>query len=499
MYVTSFIFERDVTSFIFERDVTSFIFERDVTSFISQTNFLIYIVFNGQLFDHFIISQGSEKAIKAITNKMDEPNFQYSRVWRIFSDDLSSKIKGRFFMWVISSCYQISQKSNYQMFLHTLFLYWRGISQRGINLMCKMGQAVSSVTFWRKRGDKLDEYVDSTRQITKDFLTFFWIDNFSKQYIKTYLNKGSYISCNWTAMAVTKTSDLPIQYLPDKPAHPSADNFMNEEVLNSTVQEVNRAITEGTIYRANDEYHVPPLPPKTKKNEHNFSNDVLSNFFPLHILSDNIASDIGLDTILSSQIFPLMNSERYSVMKVDINIYTRLLKRLIPIERYKFFSKRLVLFLGTWHIFKVAAEVLWRSYLNTFIGPSFHQLFPQATILKKPKLSHIIHFFCLLMLSYNIWGALVNVAIKKLQQKMDTEQDEEEKERIQLYLTHTINLKYLFSYFIPMVLNYGSWIKGNSLSKIIHFQKMLIQLFLAHNSPTYARALSVSLVYYRYY
>src|SRR5215469_8081994 len=106
------------------------------------------------------------------------------------------------------------------------------------------------------------------------------------------------------------------------------------------------------------------------------------NFFPLSMLNYNVGSNNGLESILLNHIKPVIQSDpNYFLLKVDINIYWRMLKvkiilylltiQLIFSKKPEFFflQDKLVLFLGTWHPFKMACEVIQQYFLCTFIGP----------------------------------------------------------------------------------------------------------------------------------
>ena len=66
----------------------------------------------------------------------------------------------------------------------------------------------------------------------------------------------------------------------------------------------------------------------------------------------------------------------------------------------KTFTTKVVVLLGFWHVVKVAAEALWSRFLNTFLAPAFHVLYPTSKVLTKPKLSTIFQFFNLLAVAY---------------------------------------------------------------------------------------------------
>jgi hypothetical protein len=127
--------------------------------------------------------------------------------------------------------------------------------------------------------------------------------------------------------------------------------------------------------------------------------------------------------------------------------------------------------LGFWHPGKMLIECIWRKYLDMFIAPAFHFIFPEGSILRKPRLSHGIEFLMTLYLSFH----QSNCIIPNL--------DPNNK-----YLTLVKNIKLLFDYFIPLALDYFTLIKRNAWENLMFCYKHLIQCFVILECPSYAKS-----------
>lgn len=69
-------------------------------------------------------------------------------------------------------------------------------------------------------------------------------------------------------------------------------------------------------------------------------------------------------------------------------------------NNFNWFRDSVALNLGYWHPYKCANEKLFRYLLPTFFGPAYHALFPAFSVLKKPRLTHLVSFFNFLSCAY---------------------------------------------------------------------------------------------------
>jgi len=116
-----------------------------------------------------------------------------------------------------------------------------------------------------------------------------------------------------------------------------------------------------------------------------------NNFKPIALFPENCGSTTGLEEILITRIKIIMGiySNSYFTLKVDINLYYRILKVLyklynMPNRLKMIFSgnakwdfiqnSNFCMLFGTWHPFKVACEQIQKHFLFTFIGPGKIQI-----------------------------------------------------------------------------------------------------------------------------
>ena len=97
-----------------------------------------------------------------------------------------------------------------------------------------------------------------------------------------------------------------------------------------------------------------------------------------------------------------------------------------------------MVYLGSWHIYKMITTCVWRLYAPSFIGPLFHMLFPNSKFPGNPRLILSSRILTLLRLAYpSISTQLANALARA------TESSAEH--------VHLTNLRHLFEYFIPKV------------------------------------------------
>ena len=105
----------------------------------------------------------------------------------------------------------------------------------------------------------------------------------------------------------------------------------------------------------------------------------------------------------------------------------------------EFYQQNFVLTLGTWHPYKVAVENVFFAFLSTFLGPAYHALFPDHSILVKPKLTHLENLFSMLSRAYPHFRRQLLTAYASA--------DETDP-----FFTDIQNLHDLFEFFLPLVI-----------------------------------------------
>src|ERR1700733_15054107 len=76
------------------------------------------------------------------------------------------------------------------------------------------------------------------------------------------------------------------------------------------------------------------------------------------------------------------------------------------------FNDNFIPVLGFWHNYKELSQILWRSGIEYLFGPLSHLIWPDSSILVKPRLEHLEIFYTYMALCYdNILEDYLNTMI----------------------------------------------------------------------------------------
>lgn len=333
----------------------------------------------------------------------------YSEDWKNFQEKYININCPKFCFWIFQSLFSISQKNTLFIQCFTFYIYWRGISARGISLLSKYGLTTSfrSLLNYRKKNIETINYQNSV--LLENNFSAINIDNYNKFFIKYNIKKVPYSMTNWTGIAFT-SSDLPIiPYNSLLPVLASSDNFSLPEILTSLNSQIFSKIILNSNFQNSNSISYPPQP------ENNRLLPLLKNYHPYNLQKENVGADSDLEILLENlQKTSFFKNERYTLLVVDYNIFIRCLKRFVGLfPAYTWFSKHICLLLGSWHPYKVASECIWRTHLYSIIAPLMHSIFPKITLLRKPRLGQMHHFFSILLLSYPNWKSELYNCIEK--------------------------------------------------------------------------------------
>lgn len=244
--------------------------------------------------------------------------------------------------WVLQTLKSRSQKNTSQLFYLTLVEEWRGKSHRGLDISGKMGTTLNSKTYGRHKRRKLREQEQENAAINNGSTCIWWVDNFNKWFLKSYLNVGVGIrtSTAWTAFAFVKVDGIPATSLRHrrdiagriKPAYP--DQAFNAEFVNPLVTffASNNNFQNSWLWTSSSAkqiFNTPLRLPALNLTQEEIvygSNIGLKNFYPVDLLQENISSTTGLCKILRLLRRKYWKRRHYFLMKVDINIYWRMAK-----------------------------------------------------------------------------------------------------------------------------------------------------------------------------
>lgn len=128
--------------------------------------------------------------------------------------------------------------------------------------------------------------------------------------------------------------------------------------------------------------------------------------------------------------------------------------------------------LGTWHPFKQASIVLYRSMYH-FTAPLFHFFNPGAGFyLTNNKLTKLTFWLSLIRLSFPLWK-------QEMKDLLDDQNFKFKSKHTRAAWVHLKNLELTVEYFIPLVHHYGCVIKTGTMDEVLTAQMRLISVFVA--------------------
>ncbi len=136
--------------------------------------------------------------------------------------------------------------------------------------------------------------------------------------------------------------------------------------------------------------------------------------------------------------------------------------------------------LGYWHPGKHIAEVVYRVHLTSVLAPFMHAMYPNSTILKKPRFGVIMHLFVLIHYAYNEIRPNLHSAIKD--PTLTTSQR-----------TRLTSMRHLFEFYIPTCLWYMLAIRSKDKVLLKKAMIMLSIALITLESNIYLRAVFLSL------
>lgn len=102
------------------------------------------------------------------------------------------------------------------------------------------------------------------------------------------------------------------------------------------------------------------------------------------------------------------------------------------------FRKSTIVLLGSWHVYKMATTCIWRLAGPDFLGPLFHQMFPNSKYPSNPRLILASRILSMVRLAYPSFKPELKAAMER-----------EGKTRFEK--AHLRNLHDLCEWFIPKV------------------------------------------------
>jgi hypothetical protein len=368
-----------------------------------------------------------------------------------FQDIIYKKYQYSFYMWVIISLYNISQKNSILLLKWIYNLYSKGLSFNGIFELSKCKLSPNLKTFKNYLNTTSRNYQKTLNELVTTYHPIIWIDNYSKFYRRYCLkNSGGYSGALWTAIGVKIDQNINLYRATTERVYLFPNNIgtFNETIKKELIDIINYSnlkIRERVYSEENELWTVPLSVKKEDRKKY--------KFLPYTLLDENISSNIGLKNVLRYICNRFFSTNKYNIVLCDTNIFWRILKRYY--EKPKPLTLRSIPILGLWHPGKMIVECIWRNYLSYFIAKAYHFLYPNNNILYKPRLSHAIELFIQLYLSFKNWKSEHN--FPKLRSK-------------DVGYNKLKNIKLLFTFFLPLVIIYFYLMYNSVLILLIGIQ-----------------------------
>lgn len=264
--------------------------------------------------------------------------------------------------WIVKGLKDISNKNTKQLFWLTLVLDNKGLSHSGQALASKLNFCLHPKSFQRLMTEQTGLSHSANMQRLHSTPHVWWVDNYNKAYGQRFykLNNGPQVVLNWTGWGASVAKGFSQQAL-KKPSrqHPEQLNLVPSELYTmanqnyiGTLIKASTAKTgvllntlDKSFCRTHGITNVPLKPTKTGRlvtpkdltwmEKHN---DGLTNFVPMGLIKENIASDVGLAKVLFKlrDFYDGFQGEYFSMGKVDISIFWRL--SLVSAPDLKWFS-----------------------------------------------------------------------------------------------------------------------------------------------------------------
>ena len=296
-------------------------------------------MYGGFLLDYFVFNFGKALLAKRLHKEKQFLPLTVAKRTSHFNS-MFPQVKPQFVSWLLQSMYNISQKNTRQLFYPSLLAEWRGLSRSGNDLFGKMKMLLPAKTYKRYRDGALLNQRRKVKAIIRTKIFCFWVDNFNKQFRKTYIfgKRASlpYHKVDYTPFAISEVSNnenLNLRHnvrhgliVPAFPLKPTNVLFTQNMIDAVKVWDDNDnpRFWQMSLARQTQTFNVPlKLEDDLPTGDHVFkgSKDGLRFFQPVQLAHYNINSLSGLAKCVQDiqKIFVKKNS--YCMAKVDIDIF----------------------------------------------------------------------------------------------------------------------------------------------------------------------------------
>ena len=304
------------------------------------TQFLCLVIYGGFLLDYFVFNFGKALFAKRLHREKQFLPLTVSKRTSHFNT-MFPKIKPQFLSWLLQSMYNISQKNTRQLFYPSLLAEWRGLSRSGNDLFGKMKMLLPAKTYKRYRDGALLDQRRKVGAIIRTKVFCFWVDNFNKQFRKTYIfgkrSSVPYQQVDYTPFAISEipnSQNLKLKHrivngsivpaFPLKPTNPIFTRLMIDFVSSTWDHNQNPRFWQKSVARQSQTFNVPLKLEDditTKDDIFRGSKDGLRYFHPVQLAHYNINSRAGLAECVKDIRKIFVSKNTYCMAKVDIDIF----------------------------------------------------------------------------------------------------------------------------------------------------------------------------------
>ena len=296
----------------------------------------------GFLFEHWFICFGKVNEWQKLFVEIDAGDTEQR--CSALLDKIWESHKLRWYGWLLKGLKDISNYNTKQLFWITLAAKSKGLSNTGQDALAKIGFTLQSKVFSNLEAIHLDGQVVLVKQKLQTDPHVWWVDNFNRTYGQTFykLSAGPMKVLNWTGWAyhalpdytrellnLTNQTILPARFqtykfrnllkslLDDLTTHQKTLKWVFTESFCETHQIYNVSLKP---------YRIGPKVTEEDLKQLGQHKDGLHNFVPVQMLEHNIGSEEGLGNVLKAlfQTYQFDSADRYSLCKVDVNIFWRL-------------------------------------------------------------------------------------------------------------------------------------------------------------------------------
>lgn len=312
------------------------------TLFVFVFMFIFLVQSGGYLLDYFVVNLAKEKFSKKLRSVQEFLPLSVLERQNLFKF-VFPHVKAVFLGWILQQLYNISQSNIRQLFYLTLLAEWRGLSQSGQDVLGKLNMLLPSKSYVRYKKTELARQKHKVQSLldTSDYV--FWVDNFAKQFRKSNLfNKANapYVKLDYTPFAISvfppSVGNLAHKFvngvlLPSFPPR----LFYNEfklclvQMLHTFDTYDNCRFWHSSTARQQQIFNVPLKFETGLEDENDLlegSEDGLRYFHTFDLFDANVSSRVGLVKVVNEIRNVFVKQGRYSLCKVDINIFWRLCK-----------------------------------------------------------------------------------------------------------------------------------------------------------------------------